>query len=236
MRCWNCGHELGDPGELCPNCGVELPTGKSAAKPARTLCEVCGKAVLVAEADAVEGKMLCPQCGVVRRKEHDQADEKKEKEREMMRSSGIRSRRRADRFEVAQCFVRVAPIGLTAMLLRQDKLRVGPVVDLSRTGLQCISDNKFEKGDIIKVEILAPAFSKALQLRGTVRWAIHEASGQTRMGVEFDSADTKTQAHLEALEKHEALRNAAYLLEEKKSSTATMKKVDGGPPGLPKDF
>ena len=237
MRCWNCGTEMGEGDACCANCGVDSLQARKGGGETRVMCEKCGASVPSIEIDAVAGQRLCPACSNRAQDARASGEQRKQREKEMMRSSGIRSRRNAERFEVAQCFVRVAPMGLTATLLRRDKLRVGPLVDLSRTGLQCIASGTFAKGDVIRIEILAPAFAKALELRGIVRWAVPAPGEQTRMGVQFDEADPKTRAHLEALEKHEALRNAAFLLEErKKSSTASMPKVGGEPPPGPSDF
>ncbi len=210
---------------ICGNCGVDLVAAVMADRKkdaARALCAQCNTSVSLSEMERINGRLLCTACSVKQRSQQELSDERRRKEREMLSQSGIRSRRKAERFEVARCFVRVAPAGLTAKLLRQDKLRVGPLVDLSRTGLQCVAVGHFQKGDAIRVEILAPAFNRPLMLRATVRWVMSEGEGRTRMGVEFDEADQETQSHLEALEKHEALRNAAYLLEEKKKNTTAI--------------
>jgi hypothetical protein len=236
MKCWNCNHALREKDRYCANCGVDMVRVRKKEED-RVLCEGCGKAVPLAEADALDGRMLCDRCALQKREIKDRSEKRKTREQHMLRTTGMRCRRKAERFEVAQSFVRVAPMGVTAMLLRQDKLRVGPVVDLSRIGLQCVSEGRFEAGDIIRVEILAPAFAKPLHLRATVRWTRPESGGRTRMGVEFDKADDKTQAHLEALERHETLRNAAYLLEEKKKkSTTSIAKVETPPPDPAADF
>ncbi|MCX7934685.1 MAG: PilZ domain-containing protein [Planctomycetota bacterium] len=239
QRCWNCGRMLRDTDAICGNCGVDLIAAVRAdRKPetARAICAQCNASAPLLEMESVNGRLLCAACGLRLREQQAASEERKRKEREMLRQSGIRSRRKAERFEVAHCFVRVAPAGLTAKLLRQDKLRVGPLVDLSRTGLQCVAAGRFQKGDVIRVEILAPAFNRPLILRAYVRWAMSEGEGRTRMGVEFDDADPETQAHLKALEQHEALRNAAYLLEEKKKrSTAALPLEDLRREGI-KDF
>ena len=163
---------LRDGDAICGNCGVDLVTAVAVNRKdtSRALCAQCSVSVSLVEMESMNGRLLCPACAFKQRSQQEASAERKRKEREMLQKSGIRSRRKAERFEVARCFVRVAPVGLTAKLLRQDKLRVGPLVDLSRTGLQCIAAGSFQKGDVIRVEVLAPAFAQPLILRATVRW------------------------------------------------------------------
>lgn len=238
MRCLNCGHELGGAEAFCPNCGVDLPRRDKGGSGARTLCKECGAAFSPEEALA-GWEALCPKCAERHAAAADRTTGRREREKEKFLASdraGMRSQRKAERFEVAQCLVKISKTGFSAALLGGETAR-GPLIDLSTSGLQCVAAGSFAKGDKVVITLFVPAFGSPLELKGAVRWGVPEGKDKTRVGVEFDRADDKTRAHLEALDKHQALRDAALLRDRKTSSTQEMKAVRPPDPGArPKDF
>jgi hypothetical protein len=146
-----------------------------------------------------------------------------------------RNQRKAARFEVTGCFVRISQVGLTAIILRKQP-KLGPLIDLSTTGLQCEADTSYTKGEIVDIHLLVPAFNKPLNLKGEIMWSVCGREGNCRIGVRFDSTDDSTRHHLEALEKHEALRVASNLLEEKRSSAQIRAVPENKPKDRPADF
>ncbi len=224
MRCLNCNSEIGDSQTFCAHCGMDVALPKATGPRAR-LCTSCGQSFTPMTSSEMD---LCPDCNhriESRRqaeKERHQRDRQRQDESER---SDYSSQRKSARFEVAKCFVRVRVMGVTAVLLRRGKTRAGPLLDLSRGGLQCIAEGRFSKGDVVALQLLVPAFSQPLALNGIVRWVQAEDSEHTRMGIQFADIDAKASAHLTALERHDSLRDAAHLLEEKKASTSQMKAV-----------
>ncbi len=225
MHCPNCGYELEAHETFCANCGVE--TGrKTDRSPTSHLCRSCGQAYTTSHQDA---QSLCPACEQRIQAEQQTAAQRREREKKKFEQSarvGQRSQRRAVRFEVARCYVRVRKMGMAAMLLRRAATQAGTVVDLSAGGLQCLVAGAFAKGEPVAVQLLVPAFNNPLGLKGIVRWAVAEAGDRTRMGVEFSDVESQVSAHLAALEKHEALRSAAHLLEERRV-TREIRRSDG---------
>ena len=117
-----------------------------------------------------------------------------------------RPERKSMRFNVAQCAIRLAPP-------KMDFLGIaGSVIDLSLTGVQCVSARSFAKDDPLDMELFVPAFKSPLYLRGRVCWVTDTGDGRFRYGIEFFESDEKTQAHLNALHEYEALRDAANFM------------------------
>lgn len=117
-----------------------------------------------------------------------------------------RPERKAMRFNVAQCAIR---------LTRPEEDFSGiaeGVIDLSMTGVQCVSRGVFAKGEALDMELFVPAFKSPLYLKGLVCWVAAVEDGRRRFGIEFFESDEKTQAHLNALHEYESLRNAANFL------------------------
>ena len=232
MRCFNCGSMVSDAAEFCASCGVDVLNPKQASS-RLVLCPTCGDSFPAAHLDQ---RGLTNECPVCQRREEErrlEEEEKQELKRERDAQSdraGLRSQRRAERFEVAKCFVRVNRLGLTAMLLRRNGPTLAPLIDLSRTGLQCIADGAYAKGESIGVSLLVPAFKEPLSLQATVMWVAPAGEGRARIGLNFDDVEEKVGVHLKALEKHEALREAGNIREEK-SRTGQLPKVE---PDLPK--
>lgn len=218
-RCWNCGTKLLITDEFCPNCGVDFNVHGAETAPAHKLCTVCGTSFEI-DPYTDPNESRCYACRHLSVDDIMTDKERREVDAERMRTTkGIdyRNMRNAQRFEVAKCFVRVHARGLTARLVGKHKVQMGPLIDLSTTGMQCRSEGVFGKGDAVEVELLVPAFNQPLLLRGTVRWAQPDKGG-TRMGVQFDPADEKTHTHLRALESHPDLRDAAKLREKNATS------------------
>lgn len=240
IRCWNCGYPLESDDEICPNCGIGLLNAYR-KQSREDLCAQCGQPFTVEMKDVHSEWTICPVCRdkmLRRRKSESERRRVHREKQEHSDRAGLRSQRAAVRFEVARCFVRVSRIGLTAVLLRRSKPRMGPLVDLSMTGLQCVSEGTFEAGDPVSISLLVPAFNEPLALKGMIKWAEPEGKEQTRIGVHFDQTDEKTRTHLAALEKHQALRDAAYLKEEKQATREIPKPdLNAPPPGeRPADF
>ncbi|MBN2713568.1 MAG: PilZ domain-containing protein [Planctomycetes bacterium] len=238
MRCFNCGTELSEKNEFCPNCGVDVINSKVSSSQL-VICETCGVSFSVSLLDRNGYSMECPDCRRIRTRESERKEQTREMQRVNYEESGRsdqRSQRRDARFEVAKCFVRVQLLGITAKILRRDKPQMGPLIDLSITGLQCEEEGDFGKGDPVMIELLVPAFSTPLKMRGNVCWVQSLGGGRVRMGVRFDKTDEKTTAQLRALEKHQALRDAAIIRERNASSSAMLKAVSMPPKERPLDF
>lgn len=233
MQCWNCLAEIEPGAAFCANCGIDIVNPKANSS-RLVMCPTCNDSFPESQLDSSGLTGECPECR--RRAEEERlAAEEKKQEQQQKYSEGeradLRNQRNAVRFEVDKCFVRVTRLGLTAKILRKDQNVMGPLLDLSLTGLQCESEGEFESGDHVSIRLLVPAFKEPLNLAGEVRWAEAADAGHTRIGVRFDKTDANTLKHLRALEDHKALREAARLREEalKKASSAAMAKVNSPP-------
>jgi len=218
MRCLNCGQEVQPTDRFCANCGIDIRRPATQPTTVRRLCHSCGQEYVHQEGRPSD---LCSACQErIEAKRQSQAERREREQKKFQESAraGLASQRKARRFEVAGCFVRVRKIGMTAMFMRKDQSSAGPVVDLSTTGLQCVAAGDFGKGDPVGLQLLVPAFNNPLSLRGIVRWAKGEDQERTRIGIEFAGVDEAAAAHLAALEKHESLRDAANRLEEKRAT------------------
>lgn len=227
MKCWNCLSQLGETASFCPTCGMDVVNPKAESS-RLVICPTCSETFPEAQLAPNGLSADCPSCIKRRQEEKERIEKRKEVEREKFEQSArshLRNQRNADRFEVARCFVRVSRTGIAAMLLQRDQSRMGPLIDLSATGLQCEAEGEFDSGDSVGVKLLVPAFKEPLGLQGKVRWAEAVGTRRTRMGIQFDKTDPATRKHIQALEEHQALREAAILREEKSSSSAAMLKV-----------
>jgi hypothetical protein len=113
-------------------------------------------------------------------------------------------KREAERFTVPEAYLRYRA-GLFPIFKEDSEYT--PLIDVSRTGLQFLSREKLRTKDRLHMELMLPAFTEKLQVKGRVSWS--DRAGMTalyRVGVNFGKLTKEMTGYLRKLEEDPFLR------------------------------
>ncbi|MHC4886924.1 MAG: PilZ domain-containing protein [Planctomycetota bacterium] len=210
-KCPNCKYILPAIADFCTNCGVDIapsPDGQEESQAAKAICSVCAESHPRDAIHKVNGKPVCLACvarASTTQLERNAGKQKREARFRAMTGAKGDHRRETKRFEVPRTFAQLRKRGLLARVTGQGGQATGPVLDLSLSGMQCISELEFFPEDKIDIRLTVPAYNSPLLAVGIVRWIYAEGRNH-RLGVQFESMDEKTCKHLEGLQEYETLR------------------------------
>lgn len=193
--CPNCRSDLPAGALFCHNCGADVPAPAKARQ--RELCSLCLRAFHRQVLTCRDGQLFCPGCAAG---QGGPAAAKGRPRQHYLKGS----ERDSERFDVPRSFVHLCrPARSWFMRLLGRKRRdVCELIDLSVTGMQCLTKAPFEAGEAIGIELGLSTLAEPLALRGTVVWVRYGADGQQRLGLRFEALGRNAQLCLEAIQKH----------------------------------
>lgn len=205
MKCRNCDQVIRDFETECPNCGIDVhfsppaPNREGTAKlrQQKGICSVCEETVWRSDLKEVDGQQICRPC-LARRTTSGTGKHAGTGKHRRQDGSAWANPRKNERVDVDHAFVRLAKPGGLFGLFGEDA-NVGPAVDLSLTGVQCVTELNVKEGSEVKVELRLPGADRVLLMKGVIRWARDEQHGRRRVGVEFTDVDFEVR---KAIERH----------------------------------
>ncbi|MBN2712788.1 MAG: PilZ domain-containing protein [Planctomycetes bacterium] len=159
----------------------------------KKLCSVCGQSFPESDIADVEGHEMCHECAERQGKfvaGHSDIHDSLVNRNQYVDSH---SDRKTSRIAIEGCFARLSKKGTLVRILSTGRSVMAPVLDLSITGLQCITHLAVELGEEIKIELRLPGLKDSLVLDGIIRRSVISGKeGEWKVGVEFTNLEFNT--------------------------------------------
>jgi hypothetical protein len=134
---------------------------------------------------------------------HDTEQQAKE---EAYQAKADSSERVAARFSVPGAMVTLKIKGWKTLMRSGKGEVVGPVLDLSLWGMQCVMPTDLKIGDEVEISLHIPAYNVPMAMDGKIRWVREGAGGRIHVGVAFTDLSDVMEEALLGLQDHPSLR------------------------------
>lgn len=188
--CPKCRRPLAIGSEECDHCGSQNQVGGKLPRPSErirdmtrnTVCWECGMEHRLTEVTRLDGRVICMKC--FKELGLDEQDDSHQENRH------------GHRIPLKKQFVHLHKTGLAAIFrfLKQSDDVIGSVVDVSSTGLQCITSMPLKVDEIVQIDLALPGMDGVLPVKAAVRWI--EEGANRRVGLEYVDLDQEARSFL----------------------------------------